>query len=294
MPEQETDAFAAAYQELAANDDATEETTSAARADEEEAETEGGEEPTKDETDDTEIRLDGSIEDALRDNPTALKRLQEQIKGVNKLRKRFDSPDIQNAKALLDAFNNPDTAKIALERLEQSLTAHYGWDAPKTQPEATTEEQDDFEYPSEKQVFERAKAAAEKMVRDIEAKAEARIAKLEAQLSAITGESAERNWLETNAAKIKAQVKTAHGWEVTDKMLREAKAAFPKAEDIVDALKRTFPDEYADARAALLNRPRSNGKPMVQGKPVGNASGKKPETMDERFQAAYDSAVANQ
>lgn len=65
-------------------------------------------------------------------------------------------------------------------------------------------------------------------------------------------ERAERTWIETHGAKILKAISTeTGGWEVTPKMLAEARRQFPSIRNGLELLKRAFPDEYAEHQVRI-------------------------------------------
>lgn len=257
-PELDLDTIIAdAYNEVNATDEDTADNSTDTSTDDDEPEAEDSdatadEEPEEDEAEDDDdgtISPDEKILEALADHPDAQKRLKEQFKGINKLKARFDTglARVDNLLALERALEDSATAKEVYAALGQKLKEVHSWEETPT----TALQSEDFEYESDRVVFERAKAAA---LQEIEAKyGLGELKKLADQQRA---ERAQSEWLAANASAIKAQAEKTANWTVTDQQILKAVAEHPNAKPL-EALKRAFPDAYAKA---MVSASRSKAK----------------------------------
>jgi len=72
-------------------------------------------------------------------------------------------------------------------------------------------------------------------------------------------DQAEQKWIEANGPKILKAISTeTGGWEVTPKMLLEARKQFPTLRNGLELVKRAFPDEFAEhqVRTKTGDKPR--------------------------------------
>lgn len=245
--------------------------------------------------------LDQIVRDAIGENPEAIEAWENHWKGVEKREAKLgereetlksDEKGYEVYRSYAEAFasEDPDTVRKAYEFLGKQLFGEG--DKAKTESEPTENEDGTIQYDgqtfsSEGEVFlyKQLQELRSQKDPDIEALKEDRRIRQEAEARA--------KWLDGKSQSIIARVqKTTGGWGVTkdqiSKVLESDRAGLES--DPVLAMKRAFPDEYADWREK-----RAKAKPDIPDMAQGSdAKGLKlPEDKSEWTFEQHAYAISN-
>lgn len=256
-------------------------------------------EPEDDEEEETNLVPPEELLEALKDKPKELKRLKDAYKGLAKKDKQL-AIERQNVAGLVDYgrnLMNVQTYESTLQQIASEVSQQHGvkpeyvlgnilkrlapTEEMKTEP--VTPDDVKFDYEGDEKVYKAALQANEKRISTLKDEAKREVlealgvdpAEFKSVLSTLKlqqAERAEQAWVETNAPKIKAKADKTLGWSVTDKMIQEAHKEFPNESDLIQALKKSFPDEYVRARTKTVPK---KGPEIVTGsveksKPITN------------------------
>jgi hypothetical protein len=153
------------------------------------------------------IEFDTLIKQALKENPEALSRLEAHEKGIQKLHRKVQ--ELAPASELIAALCNPDLAPIALQILSEAILPPNS--SAQNSPEPSAE---------------------------IEA--------IKSGLEHVSAKQQDLIYLETRGKNIIQLIEeSTQGWKVSPEMLLNARAEHGNL-DALEALKRTYPDAYAD------------------------------------------------
>jgi hypothetical protein len=233
-------------------------------------ETEASELPDNEEEEDeaTLPDLDTVILEAIGDNPDAVKRWNEQWKGLQKKETQLaereqviskDEDGYSVYQTYSEAFADPNKYEEALAFLTEQVRQMHGAKAVQ-EDEVVENENQTFTYDGQIFYSER-EIELYKEIRDLKnsKREDPELEEIKAEVRARKAETALNKWVDQNlnsvAAKVKA--KTA-GWEVSRDMLAQVAKADGELlkTDPVQAFKRNFPDAYADFRAGSKPKPK--------------------------------------
>lgn len=261
---------------------------------EEETEEESAEEDSQDiDNDDEEdddlddlashLALDPTVADKLPEE--AKKRYEQQVKGLAKKDRQLKSElDVLNiAKGLENALFHQDaeTARKALQSLQDTVLKHHNVQEQAEVQEAT-ETDTGWEYDG-KTFYSERELELYKELQSLKA-GDPEIEEIKAERRAQKEAKAIESWVDTNSQKIIAKVAAkAGGWGVTKEQIAQVAKTDKQAleSDPVMAMKRAFPDAYADHRAGAKPKPI---KDMITGSQSKGFS--IPESPDE-YSAAH-------
>jgi hypothetical protein len=258
---------------------------------EEETEEESTEEDSQDADNDDE-EDDDLVHKLALDNADELpesirQRYEQQVKGLAKKDKQLKSElDVLNiAKGLENALFHQDaeTAQKALQSLTETVLKHHQVEA-KAEVQEPTETDTGWEYDGRTFYSER-ELELYQQIQELKAqKEDPEIEEIKAERRAQKEAKAIDSWVDSNSQKIIAKVAAkAGGWGVTKEQIAEVARMDKQAleSDPVMAMKRAFPDAYADHRAGAKPKP---VKEMITGSQSKGYS--IPEDPDE-YNAAY-------
>jgi hypothetical protein len=276
---------------IADEDQPEDETETEEETEEESTEEDSQDADNDDEEDDdlddlsTKLALDKTVADALPED--ARKRYEQQVKGLAKKDKQIQSElEVLNiAKGLENALFHQDaeTAKKALQSLTETVLKHHQVEA-KAEVQEPTETDTGWEYDGRTFYSER-ELELYQQIQELKAqKEDPEIEEIKAERRAQKEAKAIDSWVDSNSQKIIAKVAAkAGGWGVTKEQIAEVARMDKQAleSDPVMAMKRAFPDAYADHRAGAKPKP---VKEMITGSQSKGYS--IPEDPDE-YNAAY-------
>jgi hypothetical protein len=231
------------------------------------SETDATEEPeVSADTDDPEIsrfKLDAELAKI----PGATKRWQDQLAGVEKVKNRYQEllGQAEPAISWVNRFGDPSTAARTYQELGQVLAQQHG--IPIEQFRGTTSqptvdnsdlepwEKEGFDYQAEYNIYEKAKQAALKQVKDELAPYLNEIQSIKQQREQAAALQQQQDWLDSVAPKtIKLLEKTENGWPVTKDMVNAAVSAFPQLRnDPAKAVKALYADELKEHTAKVAS-----------------------------------------
>lgn len=253
---------------VTADEDETEEETEESDVQEDQPDDDNDDEEDDDLT--AKLALDESIADKLPED--ARKRYEQQVKGLAKKEKQLleraeaiatDEKGYQVYQSYADAFSDPQRAWDAYKALGDNLTKLHG--EPQTQPVVV--ETDNGYYTYDGKTF--ASEMEIELYKEVQSlktgNVDPEIEEIKAERKARKETEALNAWVDGVQPRITAKVaaKTG-GWGVTKEQIAQV-AKLDKQlldSDPVTAMKRYFPDEYADFKSSSL-RPKKPVKDMI-------------------------------
>lgn len=268
--------------DAAESEEKTEEADATADEGAEETKEDDPEEEVIGDDDDEELpELSKPILDAIGDNAEAKAAWDRHWKGVKKREKQFqereaalatDEKGFQAYQSYGAAFADPEKAPAAFKHLKESLEKAYGYSLDTTEPipaEDGTFQYDGKTFYSEGEVLLYQELQSLKNQKS-ETKEDPELEEIKAEVRARKESDAQKAWVKTHASSLIAKVSAkTGGWGITEEQILQVRKAEPDLLDKspVEAMKRNFPDAYADWKAGQ-SKPKV--KDMIDG---GDAKG---------------------
>jgi hypothetical protein len=254
--------------EVTADEDSSEETTEESVSDEVPEDADNDDPDEEEDLDDLETRLALDNADDLPE--PVRKRYEQQVKGLAKKQRQLnqDSDTLAVAKSLENLIFNsdPETAlKVLADIKDKALKAYNYSETEEVKP---AEPADDGLYHYDgKTFYSEGEVALYQELQAIKSQKDSELEQMKAEWTQRKQAEADGAWVDSNSQRIIAKIaaKTG-GWGVTKEQIAAAYKADRTALDAdpVKALKREFPDEFADWKSGA-NKPKKQPRDMVEG-----------------------------